>query len=135
MKNPILWIVVSILLILLGTGLLTYSGVCLTVEKNGKKRSAVHTAYIIFGIICILISIFIFFLVARDYNRLLKEINNVEKVAPGMTLVPLPENFGKWAVDNTNINPQFTKILGNYINNNYGNIKNIKNKGYISYKN
>jgi hypothetical protein len=127
MKNPIVWMVVAVILILIGTGLFVYSGTCVTVEKNGKKRSVVHWVYIAIGIIFILISIWILFLLAKD-------LKNIQKVPEGMILASVPENFGVWVGENSKNNAIFTKVVGNYINNNIGNIKKIKD-GYKAYKN
>jgi hypothetical protein len=115
MKNPIIWVVIAILLILIGTGLLTYSGVCVTVEKNGKKRSVVHGVYIAMGVILIIISIIIFWLIASDYRNLRKQFNAFGKIEPGYSLIPLPSKFGRWVSVNMKVDEKFTKILGNYM--------------------
>lgn len=126
MKHPITWTVVAIIIILIGTGLLVYSGTCVTVEKNGKKRSVVHWVYIIIGLVFIIISIIILILIAKD-------LRIYAKVKTGMVLVPVPEKFGNWLSENMANQPKFTKTIGNYFDNNFKTVKGIFPQSYKYY--
>jgi hypothetical protein len=127
MKHPMTWTIFAIIFILIGTGLFVYSGTCVTVEKNGKKRSVVHGVYIVIGVILILASIFILILIARD-------LRIYAKVKPGMTLVPVPEKFGNWLSENMSSQPKFTNTIGKYIDNTYKSIKDIFPQSYKFFK-
>ena len=126
MKHPMTWTIFAIIFILIGTGLFVYSGTCVTVEKNGKKRSVVHWVYIAIGVILILASIFILILIARD-------LRTYAKVKTGMTLVPVPEKFGNWLSENMTNQPKFTKTIGNYIDKNFKAVKDIFPQSYKYY--
>lgn len=102
------WMVIAVILILIGTGLFVYSGTCITVEKNGKKRSVIHKFDIAIGILLILISIVILYFIAKD-------LKTYQKAPPGAILVSVPEKFGNWLGDNINSQVKFTKVIGNYI--------------------
>lgn len=126
MNRPTIWTIVAIIIILIGTGLLTYSGVCVTVEKNGKKRSVVHGVYIAIGVILIAFAILIFILISRDLGK-------YTKIIPGMAYVSIPEKFGNWLSENMKGQMKFTKVIGNHFDNTFKSIKGINRGTYKFY--
>ncbi len=129
MKFTVLQIVIAVILLIIGTVVITHSATVVVVKnKDGKPYASKHWGYIALGAVLVIIGLFMIWRVVNYYRKNYKS-DNVKNAV----WVQMPEKFGRWMIDNTNKDLKFPKYVGNFVDANVKNVKGVKQDSYKRY--
>lgn len=121
--------IIAVILLIIGTVVITHSATVVVVKKkDGKTYASKHWGYIALGAVLVIIGLFIIWRVVNYYRKNFKS-DNVKNAV----WVQMPEKFGRWIIDNTNSDLKFPKYVGNFVDANVKNIKDVKKDIYKRY--
>lgn len=83
--SPILWTIISLVLLIVGVGVVVYSVNTITVgNKNNEPYASKHWVYIIVGLLVIVIAFFVmYFAVIKNYKKRINELEVLYKTCGG----------------------------------------------------
>jgi hypothetical protein len=120
--------IIAIILIIIGSIVITHSATVVAVKKkDGKTYTSKHWGYMAIGVALILIGCFLMYRVINYYRT------NYKSDVKNAVWVQMPEKFGKWMIDNTNKDLKFPKYIGNFVDANVNNVKGVKKDSYNRY--